>query len=350
MSNNYVDMTALTQVIGCVFNDPGLLDIEDKYYITDDDFPNEFHKIVFGAMYNLHEAKSNVTIDAIIDYLAVRPKFDAVFKVNKGVEYLAQASRLATKDTFNYYYNRMKKMTLLRAYNSYGVDVSELYDPDNVIDLDKKQKQEEWLDTSSVADIVKLIDERIDEIKSKYVNDNGYEGYQAADGILDLIDDLKQHPEIGAPLYGRLINTVTRGARLRKLYLRSAATGVGKSRALLADACNFACDEIYSEEFGMWIKNGVSLPTLFIATEQDLGEVQTMALAFLSAVNEDHILTGRYDEGEEDRVRYAAGVLSRAKLWIEEIPDFSIQDIENKIKKYIREHQVTYLCYKIVAV
>lgn len=348
MSNNYVDMTALTQVIGCVFNDPGLLDIEDKYYITDDDFPNEFHKIVFGAMYNLHEAKSNVTIDAIIDYLAVRPKFDAVFKVNKGVEYLAQASRLATKDTFNYYYNRMKKMTLLRAYNSYGVDVSELYDPDNVIDLDKKQKQEEWLDTSSVADIVKLIDERIDEIKSKYVNDDGYEGYQAADGILDLIDDLKQHPEIGAPLYGRLINTVTRGARLRKFYLRSAATGVGKSRALLADACNFACDEIYSEEFGMWIKNGVSLPTLFIATEQDLGEVQTMALAFLSAVNEDHILTGRYDEGEEDRVRYAAGVLSRAKLWIEEVPDFSIQDIENKMKKYIREHQVAYLVFDYV--
>jgi hypothetical protein len=42
----------------------------------------------------------------------------------------------------------------------------------------------------------------------------------------------------------------------------------------------------------MWIKNGHNMPTLFIATEQDKSEVQTMMLAFLSAVNEEHILSG----------------------------------------------------------
>ena len=95
----------------------------------------------------------------------------------------------------------------------------------------------------------------------------------------------------------------------------------------------------------MWIKNGKKEPTLFIATEQDLSEVQTMAMAFLADVNEDHILTGRYEQGEEERVRYAAKKLSEISLWIEEMPDFSLQDVENAIKKYIREHDVTYLCY-----
>ena len=51
--------------------------------------------------------------------------------------------------------------------------------------------------------------------------------------LYDLINDLKQHPEVGVPLYGPLINTVTRGARLKKLYLRSAATGIGNNNCRL---------------------------------------------------------------------------------------------------------------------
>ena len=98
----------------------------------------------------------------------------------------------------------------------------------------------------------------------------------------------------------------------------------------------------------MWIKNGKKEPTLFIATEQDLSEVQTMAMAFLADVNEDHILTGRYEQGEEERVRYAAKKLSEISLWIEEMPDFSLQDVENAIKKYIREHDVRYVCFDYI--
>lgn len=41
---------------------------------------------------------------------------------------------------FDYYYNRMKKMTLLRMYNkNVGMDLSWLYDPDNILDIKKKK-------------------------------------------------------------------------------------------------------------------------------------------------------------------------------------------------------------------
>ena len=336
------------QVIGSVFNDPKILEEQDKYVIREEDFTEEFHKIVFGAMYNIVTLGGSVNLETIVDYLSTRPKFYGIFQQNKGVEYITKASEFATRDTFNYYYNRLKKMTLLRAYDNYGVDVSFLYDPANVIDTKKKQEQEEWLDNTSVKDIVNLIDERIDRIKSEYADNECGEGYQIGEGALDLIERFKETPEVGIPLYGPLINTVTRGARLRKFYLRSAATGLGKTRALLADACNFASDEIYEPDFGMWIKNGRKEPTLFIATEQDLSEVQTMALAFLADVNEDHILTGRYEEGEEDRVRYAAKKLSEIPLWIEEMPDFSLQDVENTMKRYIREHDVRYLVFDYI--
>lgn len=114
---------------------------------------------------------------------------------------------------------------------------------------------------------------------------------------------------------------------------------MGKTRSMIADACNAACNKIYDENFG-WIFNGTSEPTLFIATEQDLSEVQTMMLAFLSNVNEEHILTGRYEGDEEVRVREAAKIIKASPLYVEVIPDFSLMDIENKIKKNIREHQI----------
>ena len=39
MASRYVDNTAIMQVIGCVFNNPQILDFTDKYTITDEDFP-----------------------------------------------------------------------------------------------------------------------------------------------------------------------------------------------------------------------------------------------------------------------------------------------------------------------
>ena len=344
MKSSYVDLAAITQIIGCVFNNTSILDETDKYIIHEEDFVEDFHKIIFGSMYNIHLTGSQVNIDAIIDYLANRPKFEAIFKKNKGIEYLAEASQFAQQDSFNYYYNRLKKFSLLRAYDNFGLDVRYLYDPDDILDVKKRQQQEDWLDNVTLVDIARSIDNKIDEIKNKYIEDDLGLGYQAGDGIIELVEDLEKHPEVGIPLYGPLINTVTRGARLRKFYLRSAATGTGKTRSMIADACNFACNKIYHEQFG-WIKNGTSQPTLFIATEQDKSEVQTMMLAFLSNVNEEHLLNGEYVNDERERVVEAANIIKNSPLWIEELPDFSLQDVENKIKKNIREHDIKYVLF-----
>ena len=50
MGSKYVDITSIMQVVGCVYNNPKLLDITDKYSITEDDFADDFHKIAFGAI------------------------------------------------------------------------------------------------------------------------------------------------------------------------------------------------------------------------------------------------------------------------------------------------------------
>jgi replicative DNA helicase len=350
MSKNskYVDITSIMQVIGCVFNTPELLESTDKYIITDDDFPSDFHKIAFGAIYKVYElGAEKITLENIADFLSTRPKSEAIFKQEKGEEWIMKASDAAIPSAFDYYYSRLKKMSLLRAYDDYGIDVSDVYDPDNILDSKKKQIQEDYLDNSSLEDIANKIDGRLEEIRAHYVDDIHGEAYQAADGILELIDRLKEHPEVGVPLYGPLINTVTRGARLKKFYLRSAPTGVGKSRTMIADACYIGCNEIYDDMFG-WIKNGTAEPTLYITTEQDKEEIQTMMLAFLASVNEEHILNGTYVGDEEDRVRRAAAILADSPLYIEELPDFSLKDIEDTIKKNIRDKDVKYVFHDYI--
>lgn len=607
--SKYNDVAAIIQVIGCVYNNPELLEERDRYTIIDEDFENEFHRVVFGSIYKLYDLGANkITLENILDFLSTRPEYNAIFKANKGEEWLAQASKSANINSFDYYYGRMKKMTLLRAFEKCGIDIQDLYDPDNILDRDKKQKQEAWLDNSTLQEIADEVDKKIEAIKIRYVDENYGEATQAADGILDLVDSFKKNPEVGVPLYGPLINAVTRGARLGKFYLRSAPTGIGKriadytpiptpkgwktvgeiqvgdyifgkdgkptqvlklfkndekiwtitfsdgrkidccgehlweyacynkaldkwetfventkaiynkaklmglrdaetgqrnfsiprskaveypaqdydippyqkavsfskaeelkpyligsidqrydllagildrnitllivdnkisceiadnqlaeilkelcyslgiaiksgnnhqffipftskihsrafqldieekpsvreqflgiesikptekitpmtcftvdaedclfqvgnyivthnTRTMIADACYIACDQIFDEDIGAWLKNGIKQPTLYIGTEQDLSEVQTMMLAFLSGVNEEHILNGRYLPGEESRIRMASKVLQEAPLYIELLPDFSLQDIENTIKKNLRNRDVKY--------
>ena len=348
MASKYVDTTAIMQVIGSVFKNPQILDFTDKYTVVDEDFADEFHKIAFGAIYKIHELGADkITLENISDFLASRPKSAAVFKQQKGEEWLLKVSETCLPEAFDYYYSRLKKFTLLRAYDAYGVDVSDVYDADNILDTKKKQIQEDLLDNSTLEQIADKIDNKIEMIRLKYVDDVGGEAIQAGEGIIELIDSLKEHPEVGTPLYGPLINTVTRGARLKKFYLRSAPTGVGKSRTMIADSCYIACNEIYDERFG-WIHNGTKEPTLYIATEQEKSEIQTMMLAFLSGVNEEHILNGTYERDEEERVRKAAQILTDSPLYIEELPDFSLKDIEDRIKTNIRDHDVKYVFHDYI--
>ena len=348
MASKYIDTPSIVQVIGCVYKTPQLLDYSDKYTFTEEDFPDQFHKIVFGTIFKLHELGSErITINNVIDYLSSRPKSEQIFIKQKGEEWLLKAAENAETSAFDYYYNRVKKMTLLRAFDSYGIDVSDIYDPDNIVDIKKKQLQEDQLDNSSLETIVQKVQDKIDQIMATYVDDEWGEAIQAGDGIESLIIDLEKSPEVGVPLYGPLINTVTRGARLKKFYLRSAPTGVGKTRGMIADACYIACNRIYDDVFG-WIKNGICEPTLYITTEQEKGEVQTMMLAFLSNVNEEHILNGKYEGDERERVFEAAKILHNSPLYIEILPDFSLQDVENKIKKNIRDHDVKYVFHDYI--
>ena len=348
-SNKYAEIPNLVQVIGCIFKNPKLLERDDKYKFNEQDFYDEFHQLVFGCMYNLWQlGAKEITLTAIEDYLTQRPKALAIYKTNKGPEFILKAAEMANVNTFDYYYNRMKKMSLLRAYEEMGMDLTWLYNPDEVMDMKRKQAQEDWLDNATLADIYNKINDKIDSIKLQYVDNITDGGCQIGEGIDELIDSFAETPAVGYPLYDIYTSTTARGARLGKFYLRSAATNVGKTRAMVGDACFIGCSQMWSLKENKWVTTGACQSVLFIATEQTLDEIQISAVACVSGVEEDHIVMHEYFTGEWERIVKAKQLLKQSKIQFICMPDFSMEDVENMIKKHIRENQVEYIFFDYI--
>ena len=344
MGSKYYDSSAAIQVIGCVLNNPKLLEDSGKYSFREEDFCNDFHRIVFAAAYYLqNNGAERLNRKVIEDYLEDYPKSYATYKANNGAEWMHKAFIEADILNFDYYYQRLKKMTLFRTYNEIGLDVNWLYDPDNILDPKKKEEQEKYIDEHSLNELAEEIDNRVLRVREMVVDNDLDESCQLGEGIEDLIESLQTTPIMGNPLWDPYFNEIALGARQGCFYLRSAGTGVGKSRSMMADACYLACTEYFNVDKNEWEKIGDACPTVFISVELDKEELQTMALAFISGVPENHIIRGEMSFEEIDRVQRAVAIINSSELYIEYFPDYSLKDIENCIKRNLRVHKATYI-------
>lgn len=73
-------------------------------------------------------------------------------------------------------------------------------------------------------------------------------------------------------------------------------------------------------------------------------------LAYLSGVDEDHILRGDYQLEELSRVKYAASIIERYKDYfiIEEISDPNLTNIEATIRKYATIDEIKYVFFDYI--
>lgn len=117
---------------------------------------------------------------------------------------------------------------------------------------------------------------------------------------------------------------------------------------MMGDACHMAFDKIYDQKKQKWIPNGIKEGALFISTELDIEELQTMALAYITGINEDTILDGKLNEDDMIVVEEAIQMMSESPLYFELIPDFSISEIESIIRMYYREHDCKFFFFDYI--
>ena len=341
----FSDKMAVLQVLGGLIRNP-LLFINKEYKLTEEDFPEQFHKIVYSAVEHLAAGGlEKITPIEIDQWLAPYPVQYKVFCDNNGMSYVAKASASVDESGFLFYYTKLKKYSLLNKMREEGFDVSPLYDA-SLVDPKRIAEMQAKFDEMSIADLVGYYESKVLQLKSDFCSSaQGVEECGAGEGLLDLIASYEKTPEFGVSMETPKMTTVCRGRRLKKFYIESAAQGVGKSRRAAGEACHLAIPQFYNTVSNRWEKRGLHESVLLISTELEAAEVQTMFLAYVSGVPEHHILDGRYVFDEKERVVQAAKYIAESRLYFVQITDFDVDDIENLIKKYHYLHGVQYVFY-----
>jgi replicative DNA helicase len=349
VSKALFDKNAAMMIIAGLIKNPEYIHDQDSYKLTTNDFDNEFYKIVFGAIANLTaEGVQTVSAQDIDLYIGQFNKQYELFKSAGGYEYLrGLAPFIETMDSskFRFYYERLKKFTVLRDLQRAGIETKEFYNPE--VDFIHLDKESEKLNNISVDDIVKTILKKVNKVEDSFVSRAISTTQKASTGIVDLYYQLKLTPEVGKPLDGDILNYIVRGARFGKMYINSAPSGHGKTRFMVGNACAISLPKIEGDK--VIVRDDLA-PILFVTTEQQADEIQTLVLAYVSGVDEEKILYGKANYEEEQRILKAASLIKEYanNFIIEVIPDPSIGLIRAKLIKHIFQSNVQFIFYDYI--
>ena len=343
-----LDKNTILQILGSLMKDPSVLSESEKYSLLPQDFTSPFERYIFAAISNLyHGGAKKINVVDIDKYLSEHEAIYDSFIKNNGIEYLMDAEDISSPENFNYYYTKLKKYNALKDLKLAGYDVSKIY-PDNYVD--NREELLEKFDKMSVKDIFTNIKNGFSKVEVKYSVSSETEVVKANINISELINKFKESPEVGVNFQGDIFNTVVRGARKGKFYLRSGGTGTGKTRSMVGDACYMAYPIRYNTSTCSWENTGNSERVLYIGTEQKYDEIQTMILAYLTGINEEEILYGRFNEEKEKIINQAIKLMDiySENFVIARIPDPSIQEVKTVVRDYALREQIDNIFYDYI--
>lgn len=195
---------------------------------TEDFGGHKVSKIIFATINNMFQNGISTMTPIEVDMEIERYEAAAtIYRAEKGLDYLNDCYEYSALDNFDYYYKRLKKLSLIRTLKKNHYDVSYFFKED-CDTLKEENELIERFDKATMEDILQHIERNYNEIRSAYLTDAKVNAV-AADGVRALIDNFKVHPEIGFDMEGSLFSYACRGARLGKFYLRSAQSGTGKA-------------------------------------------------------------------------------------------------------------------------
>ncbi|MGL5625016.1 DnaB-like helicase C-terminal domain-containing protein, partial [Cetobacterium sp.] len=164
-------------------------------------------------------------------------------------------------------------------------------------------------------------------------------------GIDTLLEDLNKKPDYGVGFLNKYFNTIFRGMRFGKLMIKSAGTGIGKTRTALADIAAVSATHIWDMEKSQYIKQENIHHSSFISTEIEVKQLQSCLLAIISGVNEGVIKNGNYSKEVYDRLQKGIQIIKNSPITLHYINDFSILDIENIIEQDILESDSKFIFF-----
>lgn len=341
------DSASTLYVLGALMKKPVLLQ-ESRYLLSEVDFAAGLEKIIFTAIFNLHANGATQILPNDIDlYLTQFPSQYNAYKEADGLAYCQGLLSIADQEMrqFDFYYDRIKKFTILRDFEENGINIKEFYNPDaSFMELEKENKK---LNDLTIEEMFLKIHKRVSNIEAKNTSPDNLKAINAGFGLRNLLEEFKQSPEVGLSLEGEMLNFAARGARLGKMYLYSGPSGAGKTRFMVGNACAMSLPRIENRQIVM--KKDLT-KILFIATEMDPEEIQTLVLAYVSGIDEEKILTNQINAEEQVLLDTAIELIEKYSdnFRIEKISDPDINSVRVKIVNYILNNDYTHIFYDYI--
>ena len=119
----------------------------------------------------------------------------------------------------------------------------------------------------------------------------------------------------------------------------------------MGDTCKATIKEYYDLEKGEFVVNKSRKGAgLFINTELDLrNELDPMIIAWISGVPRNHIIDGKYEDGEEERVDRANQILLESELYIVDDPEFTTKSLTETIRDYAFNKNIKTVCFDYIS-
>ena len=351
-ANNMINLNPIQNIsdlIGNICNDLDLIR-DTSINIEVDDFVQNTHKLTFASIKNIAiQSPTAKTISArdIDNYLSAFEGKHKKWLDQKGFEYAEQCIEKSNPDTFNLSYQRVKKMSLLRAYTNEGIDISDLYNYKS-LDMQELDNDMTTVDNMEMRDIIDHFSVKQLRVKDRFNVDSDVQQFKAGSNLDDLFERLAKGPDYGMPFDNAYYNALFRGMKEQKLLLQSAESGGGKSRNAIRDVCTISCSKHYNIKTRKWEERTIRKPTLLISTELEEDEVNILMLAYISGIPQTVIQNSNYENEVANRLQIAREVLEEAPIYITVIKDFSIRDIEDIIERHVIEKDIAIAAFDYI--
>lgn len=343
------DKSSIQQIIGCLMQRPHLLSEVDKYSLTIADFSTRFERYIFSAILGLYrQGATNIEPIDVSNFLEADDVAKKTFINSNGVEYLQDVVEFSSVENFDYYYNRLKKINLLRDLKKQNFPISDFYCED--LTDPKANEINANFESITVKEICDSIKKKLIHLESDYVQTGEVEVQNAASGMREFVREMNETVSIGLPVQGHIYNKVISGAEKTALTIRSGCSGLGKTRQAVGDACYLAYPVRYDSNKRQWVQTGSSEKVLFIMTEQTFPQIKKMILAYLSDINDSRFKLGHFTQEEEERLDKAISIMEQFEdnLTLIKIPNPTIELVKTMVRENCLTKDISYVFYDYI--
>lgn len=335
-------------LLGCMVKDTSLAN-SSKYPLCPEDFKGDkeslFQLYLYGVLFNLNangiKRATRIDIDNMLKPHTAKYN---TFIDEGGLDRVETIYKLAKVENFEGYYNNVRKMSCLRDAKEDGDNISEFWD-DTKSDEDNYAK----LDGYTIDDIINYFESKAIKRKRKFSRKQTKEEYIAGTDFMETKERFKELPLIGNSFQSEYLNGIFRG--MFGFIIRCAKSAGGKSVLSLGDLCKTCMLEYWDFNKKEFVKNKSRVGNaLFINTELELREQLDVAtIAWISGVERDHIIDGKYVGDEESRVDYASEVLLKSGMFFVDDPEFTTDTLIDTIKFYTSQHKVKTVMFDYIS-